>query len=160
MKNLLISFFFCVAFGSIHAQQYTYAIGVKGTYATTDIVGADLSFKHFFQSPNAIEANIGFSRNYVWLQGLYMRSFPLKRDFEWYLGAGGDAGYWQRNYIQQYNGRSFQGFWVGVDGVVGVEYTFTTFPINISVDAGPTLRMVPYVHMVVTSRCLWSLAIR
>lgn len=42
---------------------------------------------------------------------------------------------------------SQSGFWSGLNGVFGIEHTFQGVPINIAVDAGPTVRITPTVDL-------------
>lgn len=151
MKTLLSSFVFCSLLFSSKAQQYSTAIGFKGSVSNLDVAGADFSMKHFFNSPNALEVNLGFSRNYVWLQGLYAYNIEMRRGVEWYYAFGGDFGYWNRNYAHYNNRKEYEGFWLGADANMGLEYTFDSFPINVSVDIGPTLRVIPYLKLGVMS---------
>jgi hypothetical protein len=150
MKKILISILIC-SFSSVYAQQYRTAIGVKGVWSNLDIALADFSVKHFFDTPNAIEVNLGVRRSAGWLQGMYVRNAPLKNDFDWYWGIGGDIGVWRKDYIHVNNGNRYQGFWLGLDANLGVEYTFTGVPINISFDVGPTIRTIPYIDIGVMS---------
>lgn len=148
MKNLLISLFFSAAISTGYSQYYNTAIGVKGSWSNLDIALADLSVKHFIKgSPSAIEANLGFGRRYGWLQAMYVRNYRFFNDVEWYWGIGGDAGYWNENYSHIENGQRYAGWWSGVDANLGMEYTFSSLPINVSVDVGPTLRTIPYVKL-------------
>lgn len=49
------------------------------------------------------------------------------------------------------NRKDFEGFWLRTDPNVGLEYMFNSFPINVSLDAGPTLRVIPYIKLGVMS---------
>ncbi len=142
-KLLLISFMSMVVCAS-NAQQYVTSLGVKSDFTTLDIPSAELSLKHFFSGPSAFEVNLGGSRRYVWLQAMYIRNQILTSDLDWYWGAGPDAGYWVKA-----SGRpgveGTTGFWAGANGTIGLEYTFNVVPINLALDTGPSLRIVPEV---------------
>lgn len=143
MKNLLlISFMICVAV-QCSAQQYKTSVGFKADYTTLDLPSAELSLKHFFSSPSAIEINLGGSRRYIWLQAMYERNQPLTNDLDWYWGAGVDGGYWAKGNYGRTDIESQTGFWVGLDGTIGLEYTFNVVPINLALDTGPSMRIVP-----------------
>jgi len=134
-----------------YGQQYKTAIGIKGAWSNLDVAIADFSVKHFFASPYAIEVNLGARRNAGWVQAMYVRNTPLKNNFDWYWAVGGDVGVWRNNYIHINNGRQYQGFWLGLDGALGLEYTFSEFPLNVSLDVGPTIRTIPYIDIGVMS---------
>ena len=139
MKKYLLLLALSTLGSSAYAQQYKTAVGIKGDWSTLNVDMAQFSVKHFFAEPNAFEINFGAGRRFIWLEGMYLYNHPLRNDFDWYAGAGLDLGY--------SNGRIFSdvtdGFWGGATGVFGVEYTFDFIPINVALDAGPTLRMIP-----------------
>lgn len=139
MKKYLLLLALSALGTSAYAQQYKTAVGIKGDWSTLNVDMAQFSVKHFFAEPNAFEINFGAGRQFIWLEGLYLYNHPLRNNFDWYGGAGLDLGY--------SNGRIFSdvigGFWGGATGVFGVEHTFDFIPINVALDAGPTLRMIP-----------------
>jgi hypothetical protein len=59
------------------------------------------------------------------------------------LGAGADGGYWAKGNYGRTDIESQTGFWVGLDGTIGLEYTFDVVPINLALDTGPSMRIVP-----------------
>ena len=128
-----------------HGQQYRAALGIKGDWSSLDLALAQLSVKHFFYGPNAFEYNVGFGRRYLWTQITYHRNQTLRKDIDWYWGTGIDWGYWNSNYDRAYDSDERSGFWGGINGVLGLEYTFDFIPINLAIDTGPTLRVVPNV---------------
>lgn len=145
MKKLLI-FLFLSASLTTTAQSYRTSFGFKLDWSNLDVAMGDFSMKHFFNgTPSALEVNFGIGRRRGWLQAMYHRNQPLFKGAEWYWGLGGDVGYWNNNYDYFHNGRQYEGFWTGADGTIGVEYTFNSLPINVSLDVGPTVRVIPYV---------------
>ena len=143
MKKLLISLVSVMLIGTAQAQQYNTAFGVRADWSSIDIDLAQLSIKHYFNSPNALETNIGFGRRYLWTQFNYQQSRPFVLGSDWYWGAGADIGYWNRYYDQRYDPTATTGWWSGIGAMVGAEYTFCAFPINLALDAGPNIRMIP-----------------
>ena len=122
------------------AQQYSTAIGFKGGFSYNG--GAGINAKHFLGGSSAVEISLGGGSRHIWLQGLYERNQDLTHGVEWYYGFGGDIGLFTNGgYDTQYS----SGLFIGIDGVVGVEYTFEDFPLNLALDTGPTLRVIPYV---------------
>ncbi len=125
----------------LNAQSYKNAIGIKGGYPGF----GSLNFKHFMGSSTAIELSVGGSNNFLWLQGLYEIQAELGEGFEWYYGIGADLGSYRNNYYYKYKDNIYNGgFFLGIDGVLGIEYTFKALPLNIAFDLQPTVRVVPY----------------
>lgn len=106
--------------------SYRTALGVK----VWD--GGGISFKHFLHDNKALEL-IG----YFWNQGsritgLYEIHGPISgaSGLQWYIGPGAHVGF--------YNSRNGDGAFIGVDGVLGLDYKFNGAPINISLDWQPS----------------------
>jgi hypothetical protein len=147
MRSLLISSIFALSCLTANAQQYNSALGVRLDWSTLNVGLGELSFKHFFNSPNAIDVNFGIGRRYIWTHVMYERNQPFIGDTEWYYGFGADFGYWNTNYDGRYNDEERDGFWTGIDGNLGIEYTFVDMPINLAFDMGPTVRILPDVKL-------------
>ena len=146
MKKSLISLVCALAFTTSYAQQYRTSLGVRVDWSNLDVAYSDLSLKHFMgETSNAFEFTLGFGRSHVWTQIMYERNYPLGHGFEWYWGLGGDIGYWDSN--SRVDDRENQGIWSGIDSNIGIEYTFSSFPINIALDVGPTFRVYPFVEV-------------
>lgn len=146
MKSFLIILSF-VFFGYSFGQSYNTALGGKFGYPTW----AAFNVKHFFGgSPHAIDASIGAGFNYVWLQGMYHHNYQIGSisGFEWFWGVGIDLGIWVNGYryYHPHKDKYYGGAWGGIDAVGGVEYTFEKIPLNLAVEAGPTVRLFPYVR--------------
>lgn len=127
----------------VFGQQYGTAIGIKGDWSSLNVDLAQFSVKHFFTESNAFEINFGAGRRYVWLEGMLLYNHQLKGDFDWYTGGGVDLGYWNTNYDGRYDAATHSGFWGGLTGVFGFEYTFKVVPLNFALDFGPTFRLIP-----------------
>lgn len=134
---------FCLLTLSVFSQQYNTSIGVRGDWSNLNIDLAELSAKHFFDRNNDLEANFGFGKEYFWLEGMYHRNQTLKKEVDWYVGGGADIGYWNTSYNERYHPGASSGFWIGSSYVLGVEYTAGFIPINLALDVGPTIRIVP-----------------
>ena len=143
MKKILLLSVLSLLGSSAFGQQYKTAVGIKGDWSTLNVDMAQFSIKHFFQEPNAVEVNFGAGRSFIWLEGMYLYNQPLRNNFDLYAGGGLDLGYWGENTSGRIETQATKGFWGGATGVFGVEYTFDFIPINVALDAGPTLRMIP-----------------
>lgn len=143
MKNLSLIFVLVIVMHSAYGQQYNTALGIKADYSSVNLGFAELSVKHFFTQQDAIEINAGAGQRFFWLQAAYLRSQPMIKGIDWYYGGGIDGGYWSRSNGGRAEVARQQGFWIGLNGTVGIEYTFDVVPINLALDAGPTFRIVP-----------------
>jgi hypothetical protein len=133
MKNALFLFLLLIGCFAATAQKinesttYTTAVGAKV------FDGGGVSVKHFFKGNNAAEGILYFWGKGAKLTGLYEIHGPLK-DFEgmkWYIGAGGHFGF--------FNNDNGGGAFIGVDGVIGLDYKVKGAPINVSFDWNPNI---------------------
>ncbi|MFT5857932.1 MAG: hypothetical protein ACI865_000016 [Flavobacteriaceae bacterium] len=147
MRTLLISSFISLSCLTVSAQSYNTALGVKADWSNLNVGLGELSVKHFFNSPHAIDASLGFGRRYAWLHVMYEHNQSFLGDTEWYYGVGGDFGIWDTNYDGRFEASERSGVWAGIDGNLGIEYTFVDFPINLAFDMGPTVRLFPDVKL-------------
>lgn len=144
MKKGIISFICVLLMSSTSfSQDYKTAIGLKGGFPG---FGA-INVKHYLSGRTAIDASLGGGSHHLWLQGLFEINNPIQNGLGWYYGVGADLGFWSGNYYY-YNKRHdkyYNGAWGGVDGVIGLEYTFQEIPLNLALEAVPTVRVFPYV---------------
>jgi hypothetical protein len=134
MRKVLVSLsvlFFVIASNaqskSASGYDYTTALGVK----VWD--GGGISLKHFFNSRNAGELIGYFWNRGVRFTGLYEIHGDITGadGLKWYIGPGAHIGF--------YNTKYGDGAFVGIDGVIGLDYKFNGAPINISLDWQPSL---------------------
>lgn len=100
-----------------------------------------LTFKYNLDDRSSLEF-LGETRlRAAFVTGLYEFHFPFNSvdGLRAYIGAGGHAGYLSRAWTGGSTGRT-EGFTGGLDGIIGIEYTFPRFPINISADWKPILQ--------------------
>lgn len=140
-KNILILTASLLLSGFAFNQNYNTALGFKGGFPG---FGA-FNVKHFLGGQGAIEGSIGGGRNHLWLQGLYEWNNDIQSGFSWYYGVGADLGFWTNHYHYEYRDKHYDGAYGGIDGVIGIEYTFEKIPLNLAVDAVPNIRVFPYV---------------
>ena len=118
---------------NVESQEYKMALGVK-------FYPGAVTFKYFLNQKGAVEA-IG----YIWnrgtrLTGLYEFHFDINSvpGLKWYVGPGVHVGFYNNRYLhdgKKYDGGAF----AGVDGIIGLDYKFKGAPINISLDAQPSI---------------------
>lgn len=114
-----------------NSYSYRNAIGVK----VWD--GGGISFKHFFNEKNAGELIGYFWRRGFRITGLYEIHGPITgaNGLKWYIGPGAHIGFY--DYYLPHDER-IHGTYIGIDGVLGLDYKFRGAPINISLDWQPS----------------------
>lgn len=107
-------------------SSYKNAIGVK----VWD--GGGISFKHFVSDKNALEFVGYFWNQGTRITGLYEIHMPLSNagGLQWYIGPGAHVGF--------YNTKNGDGTFIGIDGVLGLDYKFKKAPLNMSLDWQPS----------------------
>ncbi len=112
---------------SATGSDYTTALGVK----VWD--GGGISLKHFFNEKNAGELIAYFWSHGIRFTGLYEIHGDINdvAGLKWYIGPGAHIGF--------YNTKHGDGAFIGIDGVIGLDYKFNGAPINISLDWQPSI---------------------
>ena len=124
------------------AQAYQTAVGIRAG------LGSGLSMKHFISRYTALEGII--ESRYDGLNAVLLHEWQQGKlgeyGVEWYYGAGAHIGAWnggthQPWFNEDYN-RVHHVF--GVDGVIGMEYTFEDIPLNLSLDWRPAFNITEH----------------
>lgn len=117
-----------------HAQDYNTGIGLRGGFSN------GITIKHFVTPKAAFEGIIASRWRGLELTGLYEihgRAFNTER-LKWFVGFGAHVGFWNGDYTRTYWGEPDTSYTVvGVDGILGLEYSFLKIPFNIGVDWKP-----------------------
>lgn len=142
IKSLIIAFVL-ITTNYANAQSYSTAFGVKGGYAYDGTGGINL--KHDFGGLYG-DFTLGGGRGYFNFSAIAEKQNELSDGFEWYYGIGGYVNSWRSGYYAYYKDKYYYNdrWAVGAIGVLGIEYTFKAIPINIGIDAGPAVNVVPY----------------
>lgn len=113
------------------------AIGIRGGW------GAEISYQRYVAPANRIEATLGWNRYGFDMSGIYQWMFKINSDvpgqFKWYAGPGVGIGSWSSKKFDK-------GFSFGFLGQVGVEYTFDSIPLLLSLDYRPGIFLTPETH--------------
>jgi hypothetical protein len=136
MKKSLAIIVMCVVTTFSFSQNYKTAIGIKGGYPGF----GSLNGKHFLNSKTAIEGSVGGGANSLWLQGLYELNFSLEEGLNWYAGGGANVGFY--SYKNPLTNDRTSNMILGINGIVGIEYTFEDFPLNVALDTGPNIQVI------------------
>ncbi len=140
MKKLMfILLIALLAAAGANAQDYNTGIGLRG--------GAwnGLTVKHFMNGKAAIEGLFDSRWHGFNLTGLYEihnQAFNTER-LKWYYGAGAHIGFYDADNKKWGNNTGSYSI-VGIDGILGLEYSFKEIPINLSLDWKPTFNLIGY----------------
>lgn len=139
MKRLILVFGLIALLGvGVNGQDYKTALGLRLGWPANGV-----TVKHFLNQTNAIEGIVATSHGGFVVTGLYENEhwtgeYP---GLNWFWGFGAHVGFWDSNpYVDQFDGSSI----LGVDFVVGLEYTFDEIPLNLSIDLMPSVNLLGY----------------
>lgn len=119
------------------AQSYDNAIG--GRFGAANGV----TFKTTLGGNKMVDliANFRSNSSYSWFRftGLYEIYNPINdvQGLNWYYGIGGTLGSVKNKFFDESD------LYLGLDGVLGLDYKFADAPINISLDWKPAIGLVP-----------------
>jgi len=131
MKKIFLTLILAVSIGTIaSAQDYKTGIGLRGGTSW------GLTLKHFVSQKAAFEGILYGYDNGFHVAGLYeIHNTAFEVDhLKWYYGAGAHLGTW--------NNANLDSFVLGVDGILGIEYSFSEAPICIGLDWNPYFNIV------------------
>ncbi len=130
-KLLMAGLILCMGFGTVSAQKnsssfdYSTAVGVK-------FYPGGITLKHFLNDKHALEGIAYFWNRGTRITGLYEIHNQITSigGLRWYVGPGAHVAFYSNKY---YGGATY----VGIDGVLGLDYKFKEIPLNISLDWQP-----------------------
>ena len=123
----------------ILAQDYKTSIGLRAG------LPYGLTIKHFTNDVNAFEGILatrwgGFVITGLWENEHWTGEYP---GLNWFWGLGAHIGSWNAGLNPRFND-TYTGAVIGVDGILGLEYTFDEIPLNLSLDILPTINLIGY----------------
>jgi hypothetical protein len=121
------------------AQEYKTGIGIRAGFSS------GLTIKHFESYKAAFEGLLTTRWQGFDITGLYEihnKAFEVEH-LNWYYGGGAHLGFYNGNYVSWGNNGTAYTV-VGIDGILGIEYTFSELPINIGIDWKPALNLIGY----------------
>jgi hypothetical protein len=143
MKKIVFLFSFllfvkCVAQAQNKSMGRTYqtALGVK------IFDGGGITLKHFVSDKAALEGIGYFWSRGARVTGLYELHFDINNapGLRWYVGPGAHIGFYNRRYYNNGNRNFYDGgTYLGIDGVLGLDYKINKAPLNLSVDWQPSI---------------------
>ena len=141
LRTILIAGLFLAITSTISAQNYRTGIGARVGFFN------GITVKHFVSPNNAVEGILNFRWDGVIVTGLYEWQNPLPnaRGFDYFLGLGGHIGIFD-DYEWDDDDDDFdrddRSTIVGVDLILGVEYTFPQAPFTIGLDYKPAFNLI------------------
>jgi hypothetical protein len=142
MKKIVMISLIVFCLGSIlKAQDYRTGIGLRGGFES------GLTVKHFTHEKSALEFILSSRWRGFEITGLYEvhNQFADVERLKWFVGFGAHVGFWNGDYPYKYWGDPGKSYTVvGLDGILGLEYSFTEVPINLSLDWKPALNFIGY----------------
>jgi len=123
----------------VSAQDYKTGIGIRAGFSS------GVTLKHFKSRKVALEGLLTTRWQGFDLTGLYEvhnKAFDVN-NLNWYYGGGAHIGFYNGNYTEWgRNGTTYTV--IGIDGILGLEYTFDEIPINLGIDWKPTFNLIGY----------------
>jgi hypothetical protein len=107
--------------------------------------GSGFTVKHFINQKASIEGLLLTRWHGFDITGLYEihnRAFDTDL-LNWYYGFGAHIGFFDGKYVEWGTPGSNYNV-LGLDGIIGLEYTFAEVPINLGLDLKPALNLVGY----------------
>lgn len=139
MKKLVLTLSIFFSFiGMVKSQDISdHALGIR--VGDNDGFGAEISYQRALKENTRLEVDLGFRDHdhseAFKLTALHQWVWVIDNRFNWYAGFGAGVGSW--SWDNDFPGNDDDdGFFLNVDGVVGVEYDFE-IPLLISLDFRP-----------------------
>ncbi len=128
---MITAFGTATAQNNIGSNDYKTALGVK-------FYPGAITLKHFVTEKNALEFIGYFWNRGTRITGLYEIHGDIQNagGLKWYIGPGAHVSFYNN---KTYNGTNYGGrSYVGVDGVIGLDYKIKSAPVNLSIDWQPS----------------------
>lgn len=134
-SGIFILFFLVLQSGPAWSQDYETGLGLRGGVAW------GFTVKHFVTTDGAAEGILTARYNGFNATALYEKHLPVfdTEGFYFYYGGGAHIGMW--NTTDKTLFRSTKLF-AGVDGIIGLEYTFDEVPVSLGMDWKPGFNLI------------------
>jgi hypothetical protein len=139
MRKFILTLILSVSIVALaSAQDYNTGVGLRGGLSN------GISIKHFVSSKAAVEGILstrwgGF--NITGLYEIHNEAFEVDQ-LKWYYGGGAHIGFWDGN--SSWGDLNTSYTVIGIDGIIGIEYSFSEAPINIGLDWKPAINLTGY----------------
>lgn len=138
MKRIIFVLLMSVAFHFLAtAQSYQTGVGLRGGFSN------GITVKHFISEGTAVEGILSTRWRGFLITGLYeLEKSTAVNGLDWYYGVGGHIGVWNNNRDNNPFTDDGGATILGIDGILGIEYTFGGIPINLSLDWKPAFNLI------------------
>ena len=125
--------------GYAAAQDYNTGIGFRGGLFN------GVTVKHFISKKGAIEGLLASRYKGFEITGIYEVHNPFVKTerLKWYYGVGGHLGFYNGDNTS-WNDDPGSYTSLGIDLILGIEYSFSEVPINIGLDWKPEFNLIGY----------------
>ena len=134
----ILLFFLLVSVFTLKAQDYHSGLGLRAS------VSPGISFKHFFTTNMAGEGILTVRWGGFNATGLAEWHLPVfdTEGFYFFYGGGAHLGVWDsgKDYYGSSDGST--SLFLGVDGIIGLEYAFQDIPLSIGLDWKPGMNII------------------
>jgi len=145
MKHILFLITILLTISTSYAVQaqhnYKTALGLRLNG------GAGISVRHALKGNQSIEGILYSRWRGLNITGIYSVNYPVfdEPGFNFFIGGGGHIGFWDRDRSpwwdenKRYHDTRMV---IGIDGQIGLEYTFKNIPLNLAVDWKPAFNII------------------
>jgi len=140
MKKIVLIVILISALGIMaNAQDYKTGVGLRVGPAT------GFTVKHFLTDKSALEGLLTTQWHGWGFTGLYeVHNLAFDTEYlRWFYGGGAHLGFYNGDHVEWGTPGSTYGV-LGIDGIIGIEYTFEDAPINLGLDLKPALNLIGY----------------
>lgn len=109
--------------------------------------GAGISVRHSLKENQSIEGILYTRWRGLNITGIYSVNYPVfdEPGFNFFIGGGGHIGFWDRDRSPWWDEDKKYGdtrMVLGIDGQIGLEYTFKEIPLNLAIDWKPAFNII------------------
>ncbi len=139
LKLLLMTAGLLLSAQGLKAQSdYRTALGIRLGYSN------GITVKHFVSGQDAFEGILSTRWRGFQFTGLYERHFNAFKvpELKLFVGGGGHIGSYHSGYYHHVHDDHHHPTYfgnAGLDGILGIEYTFRNAPINLGLDIKPSI---------------------
>jgi len=122
-----------------YSQSYNTGLGLRLGNSN------GVTVKHFISNQSALEGIVSSRWGGFNVTGLYEWHNQIGDvdNFYWFIGGGGHFGVWDGDDNPWFDDRDDHTV-IGVDGIIGMEYTLKDAPINFGLDWKPSINIVEH----------------
>ena len=122
----LIAFISITSIQSVNGQEFSNALGIRLSTAQATI-NQSVSYRRYLNENTALEGLLSFDPIAIGL--LYEKIYPLGTPgLQWFFGGGAYVAFKGDNVV-------------GAMGIIGLDYTLQSVPINLSLDWKPAINL-------------------